>query len=241
MSRDAAGRITFSIDLEPSLDLPEELTAEFDAVSRRLLSLFDRHKLAATWAVADPGRSIARDDIRRSPQGHEIAVLGERSWLSDQVGRNLQARELNRRLQGARNAGLSVSTLVLRDVELADHTWMRDLGVRTVRTTPVDDLAEGVASGVWRLPARAGWLERWFLRRRVARQLSRVELLHIALEASHYAEAGAGTGLLFLDEVLELVTAAARKGKLRVITLGKNTDELAPVLGPTRSALRPAA
>lgn len=240
MSRDAAGRITFSIDLEPGLDLPAELTGAFDDVCRNLLSLFDRYKTAATWAVADPARSIARDDIRRSPLDHEIAVLGERSWLSDQVGRNMQARELNRRLQGARNAGLSVSTLVLRDVDLADTSWTRDLGVRTVRETPADDPADGVTRGIWRLPARAGWLERWLLKRSVARMLGSVELLHFAVEASSYVEAGNVTGLKVLEEVLDLTTTGVRKGKLRVLTLGKNTDELAPVLGPARSVLRAA-
>ena len=48
---------------------------------------------------------------------HEIAVLGDRVWLGQGCGRERFARELSRRFSAPRKAGISVSSLILRNVE----------------------------------------------------------------------------------------------------------------------------
>ncbi len=116
------GILTISVDVELDVErrgLDQQRSLE--RVTAQLADLLDEHQMGATWAVADPAVSAATDRLTRSPAAHEIAILGERSWVGREAGRTRFARELARRVTRGRAAGFEISTLLLRDAELDDH------------------------------------------------------------------------------------------------------------------------
>jgi hypothetical protein len=124
MSTGGMGTLVLSVDLEPELkqrrgDQPERL----DLVRRELLELTCASALPATWAVADPVHSVATESIRAASAGHEIAVLGEPAWLGPGCGRGRLERELARRFDGARKAGIPTTTLALRRLALVERRF----------------------------------------------------------------------------------------------------------------------
>ena len=50
-------------------------------VTRRLISLADSERLPVTWAVSDPAHSAATSLILQSPIEHEMAILGDATWV----------------------------------------------------------------------------------------------------------------------------------------------------------------
>ena len=79
---DTRGLFMVSVDLDADIDNPAQANARtlHDAADQ-LVTLFDRHQIPATWAVADPAHSAATDLVRQSRIGHEIAILGDRAWV----------------------------------------------------------------------------------------------------------------------------------------------------------------
>ena len=117
-SGDGRGTLILSIDFE--LDLEHQapvLQRRLDAVRGELIELTRTLNTPATWAVADPTLSAATESILAAGCGHEIAVLGEPAWLGPGCGRMRLERELTRRFDSARESGIAVSTLALRNVE----------------------------------------------------------------------------------------------------------------------------
>src|ERR1044071_511305 len=85
---------------------------ELAGVTRRLISLADSERLPVTWAVSDPAHSAATSLILRSAVEHEMAILGDATWVGATAGRTRFARELVRRLAQARATGLEVTSFV---------------------------------------------------------------------------------------------------------------------------------
>src|SRR3954464_5807578 len=81
-------------------------------VTRRLISLAASERLPITWAVSDPAHSAATSLILQSAIEHELAILGDATWVGATAGRTRFARELIRRLAQARAIGLDVTSLV---------------------------------------------------------------------------------------------------------------------------------
>jgi hypothetical protein len=118
------GRLLLSIDLE--LDFPQRGRADLnrlDAATSALLALCERCQLAATWAVADPAYSAATDLIRAASPRNEVAVLGDQSWVGPGAGRQRFSRELARRFDSARAAGIDATTLV-RETRRLSNIWI---------------------------------------------------------------------------------------------------------------------
>src|SRR3954463_15433317 len=85
---------------------------ELAGVTRRLISLADAERPPITWAVSDPAPSAATSLLLQSAVEHEMALLGNVSWVGATAGRTRFARELVRRIMQARAAGLDVTSLV---------------------------------------------------------------------------------------------------------------------------------
>src|SRR5688572_5853890 len=142
-SGDGQGTLILSIDFELDLDhQAPELQRRLDTVRGELIELTGSLQTPATWAVADATLAAATESILAAGCGHEIAVLGEPGWLGPRCGRMPLARELTRRFDTARGAGIAVSTLALRNVEhVVELDLLLEHGVTALRRPAVDTFA----------------------------------------------------------------------------------------------------
>ena len=73
-------------------------SASLETVTAELAERLARYNLPASWAVADPAVSAATERLLHAGAAHEIAILGDRSWVGREAGRARFARELARRV-----------------------------------------------------------------------------------------------------------------------------------------------
>jgi hypothetical protein len=253
--QDAVKTVTISIELELEIGRQsDDRQCRLDDLAGELMALFDKHQLAGTWAVADPAHSAAAPAILASPVGHELAVLGDAAWLGPGVSRQRMERELARRFDGARQSGVNVSTLLLRNVrEPLDLELLLSSGVTAVAYWPAAPADESDrpspryglwhAPPAWRLPAASRWLPAaWIIARRLRQPHRRTELLHVAIDSAALVERGESA----LAQIRCLMSQLARgreAGMWQVRTLQSLAAE---ALGerksqPMRSILKPAA
>ena len=254
------GTLTLSIDLEHDhvqVDLAEQRA--LDAIASELVDLLTRHQLPATWAVADPAVSAARARVNVMRGGHELALLGDASWVGREAGRSRFARELARRVARARSEGLQVSTLALRTALPQEHC---DLAIKegiVATRQPVADSRpsrrlqpQSLRFGLWgftvsmALPATSRWLPGGggtrAARYEIDRAIADRGLAHLAIDAPRLAERGAAA-LRVIERVLAHAARRREHGLLEVATLGTVAGRLARENHgqPSRSILRPAA
>jgi hypothetical protein len=255
----AGGVLILSVDLELEIDNSDRLRDEqLDAVRSRLVGLTQQHQIAATWAVADPLLSVASEQVLHAGVEHELAVLGDRTWIGPGYGRGRIARELDRRFGRARHVGMAVSTLALRNVEpLTVLELLHHHGVTAVRGPAVESASAaqrlGTASvrfGVWQAPAawRLPTVSRWWLPaswsicRQIRRACERGLMLHLAIDAPGLVETGP-EAIGVLAAVLRFAAARRDAGQLRIATHRQLAEAALrqPENAGTRSILRPAA
>jgi hypothetical protein len=247
----------FTVELDPvPNDLSVTVRRDLADVTNRLVGLFDVHRLPATWAVSDPAFSAATSLVMRSAISHEMAILGDTSWLGETAGRTRFARELERRVTKSRSVGINVVSLVPRVESIERHV---DLVVKQGITAiaGVDRSAVRLRSmtpralhyGVWevpatiRLPQESTWfLSSWLLRRRLRQAALQAATVHLVIDASSLAEAGVQAEKT-LASVAEQVAELCKRGAARVETLGAVAARLAnvPNASPQQSILRRAA
>ena len=161
-----SGVLTVSVDLELDVqrrggDQPKSL----EIAAGKLVDLVGRYRMPATWAVADPAVSAATERILTSNSAHEIAILGDRTWVGREADRPRFARELTRRATRGRTAGLAISTLLLRGTELDNHLDLAvKQGITAVARTECPPVARwgrqprqevfSLRFGLWRLPTQ---------------------------------------------------------------------------------------
>lgn len=246
MTSASRGRVVFSIDLElfsRAGSLVHE--RQLDELTRQILDLFEAHELPATLAVADPVHSAATELISSSRIRHELAVLGDASWIGRGAGRVRFARELDRRFHSAVAAGLPVSSLVLRNVELAENLDL--LATHPITAVRFGDAARGWAqpsalrSGVWQmpvsvaLPAARSW--RWWPSTAATNSLKQAaqaaNVAHISLDAGRLAESEHGD-LRAFERALQRAAHLRAEGRLHVLTMADLARELSPADGAAR-------
>lgn len=256
--RRAAGVVLLSIDLELEIDhYSSRAQSRLDQVRDGLVELFRQHQIPATWAVADPARSAASDPILASGAGHEIAVLGDRTWIGYGAGPLRLERELARRFNGARRVGMKVTTLALRNCPApADVTPLVAQGITAVRGPAVATAAAArkflppVRCGLWEAPT--AWLippqptwrlfDRWQMRREMQRTIRERSLLHWEINAQRLADARRG-GWQLIEESLAALAGERQRGRIQILTMGAAAAaHLRPRTAvPAHSILRPAA
>ncbi|HTU26132.1 MAG TPA: hypothetical protein VMF30_12075 [Pirellulales bacterium] len=258
------GILAISVDLE--LDVTRhggDQQKSLETVGRQLAELLARHRLPATWAVADPAVSAATDRILAANPAHEIAILGDRTWVGPEADRPRFARELTRRVTRGRTAGLAISTLLLRGTDLDSHL---DLAVKQgitavarVEATPAAGWivrsrpeVSPLRFGLWQLPTQIALPSQrtWRFWRSPARQ-ARAELAHAVREHNvfHLSISGLAAAdhsrsvLRTLDRLMVDVARARESGQLVVETLTATARRLAGPrqATPARSILQPAA
>ncbi|HEX4143151.1 MAG TPA: hypothetical protein VHY91_06345 [Pirellulales bacterium] len=259
-----SGILAISIDLE--LDVQRRGSdhgRSLETVGRQLAELLAQYRLPATWAVADPAVSAATDRILATDPAHEIAILGDRTWVGPGADRPRFARELTRRATRGRTAGLAISTLLLRGTELDNHL---DLAVKQgITAVAQTEAAPGtkwfartrpeiapLRFGLWQLPTQLALpcQRDWRVWRSPARQarteLARViaqhEVFHLSISGLAAAEASRST-LRSLDRLLLDVARGREAGQLVVETVAATARRLSGgrQSTPARSILQPAA
>lgn len=254
-----------SIDLELDPMRPERDQARsLDSAARRLVRLLSHHRVAATWAVADPAISAATDQLLADELGHEIAVLGDPTWVGKEAGRMRFGRELARRVGHARAAGIPLTTLALRGTELVDHLDLvvkqeisvvrsdyRDLSTGWF-ARPITQAPAALRFGLWevpptlQLPAEGGFSWWGSQRRRARKGIDRAitdrGIFHLQIDALHFAEHGDAAERR-LDQILRHATARAAENAIEIAPLRAVAHRLAGerTTAPARSILTPAA
>lgn len=239
MSREKSG-LMITVDLE--LEVGKLCGADnerLDAATAGLIALCEKHELPATWAVADPARSAATESIRQTWQGHELAIVGDRTWIGLGAGRLRFSRELARRVGAARHAGLKVTSLVTRQAIVANHL---DLLVRhgiTAVAPLAGSMGAGAAQalryGVWevaftnRLPIIAPWWQlagsELELHHRLALAAGNGRTIHLAITAAQLLETGI-EGLEMLDRAFAQIALWRSEGKIGVETLRPHVERI---------------
>lgn len=247
MSAPPSVSITLSLDLELEIGRATATHAQrLDDLTPDLVALLDSHGIAATWGLADPARSAATDAILASRLPHEIAVLGDRSWLGWGAGGSRANRELARRIAGAAGRQIGVRSLVLHnESSIACGLPLADLGIAAVRQpighqTTRPNVIMGtshrlkVADPVQRLALPSWWS--WFdhdshpsarLRRRGARTTPTV--YHFGLDAQQLCSAGP-RALSRLDTLLADLSRLRREQGIELQTLRAWTERPASAL-----------
>lgn len=256
------GTLTVSVDLEHDhvrIDLAAQRA--LDAVADQLLNLLTRTRIPATWAVADPAVSAIRERVDVTRGGHELALLGDASWVGREAGRNRFARELARRVAHARSEGLHVRTIALRTALPVDHCDLAiKEGILAVRQLATAQPARGARRlqpqvlryGLWgfpvsiTLPSTSRWLPGGGgtrgARFEIDRAITEHGLVHLTIDAPQLASRGAAA-MRIVQRVVEHAALRREHGLLEVATLGTLAGRLAHENHgqPSRSILRPAA
>jgi len=228
--------VTLSIDLELAIGKQTEQGQErLEGVTAGLVDLLESLGMPATWGVSNPALSAGRDVILAGHVRHEIAVLGERFWLGDGTSPSRLAQEFQRRFEGARQAGLDVSTLLLRDqVERLDLNLLLGHGIHAVRglgTMACDEdaslSAETMRFSIWQashptlIPLAGSWwqAEPWAFGQRLNQAVRAQRPLHLVLNAGKMADLS-DLGMPAVSAVLQKLGQLQARGQVQIQTLG---------------------
>jgi hypothetical protein len=248
------GHVHWTVEADPAdIDHNLERHRSLATTTEQLFEMFDRHRLAATWAVGDPSHSAIAGLVALSPTRHALALLGDQYWIGKTAGRTRFARELARRVSQARSAGIDLVTLVPRVAPVAEHfDLVVKHGIRAVvaaptRTEQPTGDPRTIHYGVWefsateRLPLAPSWLpgNNWKLASKIRRAAHDAATIHLIIDAEAVEEAGrSATGAI--ERLMRCVARLRDRGLVEIETLGAAAARLSdlPVVIPQRSILR---
>lgn len=233
---DSADGVAVSVSVDLELAIGRQTTQgqeRLEALTAGLVEILDTQGISATWGVSNPALSAARDVILSTKSRQEIAVLGERFWLGDGTSPSRLAQEFERRFEGARRAGLEVSTLMLR--ETAEHLDLNLLlrhGVQAVRGPAIVASAEAISRstamrfGIWQaqrpilVPLSGSWwqAEPWAFQQRLKWAEHGKLSLNLVLDAGKMAELP-DLGLSAMAKVVRQIGQMAERQPARFVTL----------------------
>lgn len=244
IEKSPAGTLVVSVDFPAG--------AEHLVGVSRLLEIFSKHRLPATWAVSNPGRSQLASLVLASPLRHEMAILADSSWIGSRAGRTRLAMELARRTDAATTAGIVVRTLALRETSLLDH-WdlLAKHRIRVVRNAVVTQTPSAFVRpraarvGVWHTSPSARLPDdtRWWPERsghRAVQAAAAGALVHLLIDGPRCDQ----RHLRIVDRVLAYAAQCQASHMIHVATLEAAVARLVgqqQALRPLRSILRVAA
>jgi hypothetical protein len=259
--RHDGGRLLITVALDPpsaSRNLHQH--RNLAGITERIVRQLSGHSMPATWGVSDPLHAAATAAIQQAAAdtgvAHEIAVLGDRSWIGEATGRPRFAKELVRRFEQARANGIAASTLLYRGSGPDEHL---DLIVKhgvtaTCAIDPLPDrwpdsvLPRALRYGVWEIRASGclqsggGWFANRSLLRRIRRAAADAGIFHLLIDAPTWTD-DAKAADQNLARLLRQVAHLRDRGLLEIETLAATTGRLSdvPTTTPQRSILRPLA
>jgi hypothetical protein len=251
------GHLLITVQLDsPAIGRQLERHQQLAGVTRRLISLADAERLPVTWAASDPAHSAATSQILQSPIDHEMAILGDETWVGATAGRTRFARELKRRLAQARATGLQVTSLVphAQSIEnqidlVVKHQITAVAGLETSESGRQALSPRTLHYGVWEvptseyLPLRSSRLfdGKRSLWRRVRRTISDAGTFHLIVDAPAVAESGHSTEKT-IAWLAKRIALLRDRGMIHVETLRSLSARLSnvPAVRPQRSILRAA-
>lgn len=209
-----------------------------DDLTPDVVDLLDSLRLPATWGVADPARSAATESVLASTQTHELAVLGDRSWLGWGAGGQRASRELTRRILGAAARNIPIRSLLLHHeasipaglplVELGIRSIRQPIGHQVNRPDTLGSLPAGLqlAERVQKL-ALPQWWNWWDAQLRLvdlfhahAHQAGIATVTHLGINAQQLCSAGT-RGLIQLERLLAELVRLRDQANWRVATLAQ--------------------
>jgi len=252
--------LTISVDLE--CDAAEARLAQRstpEAMADRLLEIFARYEVPATWALDEPTIAPVAARIVSRYAGHEIALSGTAGCAGDEAGQASFGRELAHRAATARAAGWDASTLVLVGGDLGEHAELaRKHGITAVRHAVTGGTSQPrmqprtLRFGLWsfpvacELPGNRRWQPGGGGGRAVGRSIERAiaerGLVQLAIDARRLAARGFAAQRV-LDRVLAHAVRYRQQGVIDIATIGETAARLSTRCEsvPSRSILRPAA
>ena len=253
------GHLLITVELDPVADGHSvERHRGLARLTSTLADLFHAHRLPATWAVGDPAHSAATSIVLLSDVPHEMAILGDPSWLGPTAGRTRFARELARRITQARRTNIEVAALVPRvapiehDIDLVVKHGIHavaGVGEPAGRRSQIA-VPRALHYGVWelpptaRLPVASSWFGsgRWSLLRRIRRAARDAATFHLVIDAPAIEEQGAAAEKT-VAWLVRQVAQFRKRGLLHVETLGAAAARLSdiPARSPQQSVLRRAS
>ncbi len=252
-ARLAKGVLNISIEVLTSDDPQAPLRHDAALSAMSLAELLERFAMPATFAIGEPAGGELMSYLVSAAAGHEIALVGERSWFTADVGRGRLARELAVRLAELRASGVEATTIVSSGEPLVEHQDVAARsGLRAIRDPRVA-LARAAGQpqplrfGLWSLPVNLRLpSRRWFAgkaraaRAGIERAIDDRGVFGLAIDAS---QLGRGGGWRIVERVLKHAARRRSDGALDVLTLGDAAVRLSTPAAsrPTRSILRPAA
>lgn len=245
------GILTISIDVDSDAGRAGELL-------QPCLELLHKHQLAATWAFADPGAALA-ERLARDTSGHEIALLGDASWVGRAAGRGRFAHKLGERIHRANAAGIAITSLAVHGAILGDQTDLAvKHGITAVRHAALEARSNGglpgrtLQGGLWNfsvglaLPGASRWLPGGGgggrARAAIDQAIAERSTLHLSIDAGRLVARGASVWRV-LEGVLRYTSGRRSHGMLDVIALRAAATRLTAQYQaqPSRSILRIAA
>lgn len=227
-------QLSLSVDLDGgATPQPLKFDGELGRVVSKLQSLATHWDIPLTWAASEPHLVVAARGWLKLPQRHTWALRADRSWAGAGVERF--SRELRRRQELAREAGISIVTLALGDLqsrEYLDHANKNGIEVLRTAGSPSTRLAGDFPApshrlGVLRVPtlARIPAVSHWGwsgagrgLNRLLQAGINQAATTHWVIDAQRMVGSSA-TSLRQLDRMFEDAAAARDTHRLRIDTL----------------------
>jgi len=251
-------QLSLSVDLEGgSSPQPLGFDDELRRVVTKLQALALQWDIPLTWASSAPHLMASALGWPQLPPRHEWALRTDHTWAGAGVERF--SRELRRRQELAREAGLAITTLALGDLqsrEFLDHA--RQNGIEVLRTagSPSTRLAGGFPSppshrlGVLRvstlarIPAASHWgwsASGGSLTRLLHAGIHETATIHWVIDAPRML-GSISTAMRQFDKLFAAAAAARDARRLRITTLGGMAASARPqaIRRQSRSILRAA-
>lgn len=244
------GILTISIDVDSQAGRAGDLL-------QPCVELLHKHQLAATWAFADLGAPLA-ERLARSTSGHELALLGDASWVGRAAGRGRFAHKLSERLDRASSAGIAITSLAVNGATLGDQTELAvKHGITAVRHNAGDARStsgspgRSLQGGLWNFSVGLALpgISRWWLggggggraRAAIDQAIAQRSTLHLAIDAARLVTRG-GSAWRVLEGVLRYTSGRRANGMLDVVGLRAAATRLTAQYQaqPSRSILRAA-
>ncbi|MCR9117059.1 MAG: hypothetical protein NXI22_08975 [bacterium] len=243
-SQTIVGSLVITVDVGPEISKAGPL---YEAANR-LMHRLEQYAMPATWCISDPAESVIADRVMQS-SSHELAILGDDSWVGRTIPRNVFVEALRRRTEAAQKAGWKPTALALHQSQLRENLdVVADAGIEVVRpaTPSRSALPRRIGNRLWesfahvRLP-RDWWFGNVFTLNRRSDALQTAaetgHTHHVQIDLSRLAFA---TGAGGVDGLLKSAFRLHSQQELTLKTLTESIQELVSMTR-TRSVLSKAA